>query len=148
VNKHKTTTFTSAKQDATKIYNCFGFGIRMPAQDNPKLKSLDALEIAVWLIEPVIIVEQEPVPVRKAVRFTDEPVKPRLFDREAPPRAEKSSLSVNRWKPLKADRAYDGSSVPTGFKTMFQSTSLDTIALKRRVLQRYKAVQGYEKRRK
>jgi hypothetical protein len=146
VSEHKTTTFTSAKQDATKIYNRFGFGIKTPAQVNAKPKSLDALESALLLPEPVNVVEEEPVPVRKAVRFADEPVKPRLFDREAPPRAAKSSLSVNRWKPLKTDRAYHGSSVPTGFKTMFQSTSLDTIALKRRLLQRYKAVQEHEKR--
>jgi hypothetical protein len=148
VNKHETTTFTCAKQNATKTYNCFGFGNETPARSDAKSKSLDALDVALFLPKPGNVVEPEPVPVRKAVRFAEEPVKPRLFDREAPSGAVKTSLSANRWKPLKRDRTYTGSSVSTGFKTMFQSTSLDTIALKRRVLQRYKAIQEHERRRR
>lgn len=147
--KYDTTTFTSAEQNATKTYNCFGFGIKSHAHLQAEPNSLTALDVALFQPEPVNVVRPERVVAHKAVSFDTHPVKPRLFDREAAPRAAKTSLSTNRgWAPLRTDYAYPGSSVARGFKTMFQSTSLQTIALKRRVLQRYKAVQEYEKRRK
>ena len=90
-----------------------------------------------------------PGPVRKAVRFHDSPPEPLLFNRQAPAEEVKSPLDSNAgWSPLKLNVEYSGSLQATGFKTMFESTSLQTIALKRRVLHRFKAVQQYEERHK
>lgn len=96
---------------------------------------------------PSTINTSEFVPRRKTVRFAEEPVKPLLYHREACAKDVKNLMMDDEWAPIKLNTTYGGSYQATGFDTMFMQTSLQTISVKRRVLIRFKAVQGYEKRR-
>jgi hypothetical protein len=88
-------------------------------------------------------------PARQTVRFTEDLILPVFFDSEAPPIDTCLPLDPDDdWAPLDLGTTYVGSCEATGFYSMFESTGLDTITVKRRTLHRFKAVQDYEKRRK
>ncbi|KAH5423650.1 hypothetical protein HBI32_082520 [Parastagonospora nodorum] len=96
---------------------------------------------------PALTISTTSVSTRKTVRFY-EGVKRRLYDLSGPAKGVNTPLDKRNWEPLMGGAAYPGSAIPIGFDSIFISTSLKTIALKRRVLNRFKAVQEYEKRRR
>jgi len=149
----------------TKTFNCFGFGTKPPFHITPELLTDLDIELFLSLIVksnagnarpdsgvevaglPASATTTALLPTRKTVRFHGG-VKRRLFDLDAPANGVNTPLDKRNYDPLMGGAAYPGSSVPIGFDSMFQSTSLQTVALKRRVLHRFKAVQEYEKRRR
>lgn len=152
-------------QNMTKAFNRFGFGTKSHFHMTPEL--LTDLDIELFLphifksdaseVRPDRGVEIASLPssattaalapTRKTVRF-HEGAKGRLYDLDAPAKGVNTPLDKRNYDPLMGGAAYSGSSVHIGFDSMFQSTSLQTVALKRRVLHRFKTVQEYDKRRR
>jgi hypothetical protein len=84
----------------------------------------------------------------KTVQFRDGPAQACYFDSQAPPMNSASSLAIEvEWQSLDADFPYPKSSPTAGFRTFFDQKNLQVIVLRPRVLQRFKSVQEYEKRR-
>lgn len=90
----------------------------------------------------------EPATKGKVVHFSEEPVEPLLYLREACAKDVKTLFEIgDDWTPIKRNCTYSNSSQSIGFDTMFMEIGLNSISLKRRVAIRFKAVQEYEKRR-
>jgi hypothetical protein len=126
------TTFMAAKQDFTKIFNCFGFIVKSPALPSLNSESLTVLDVELLLpdvaqaedsearpdstvdiaSQPTTANDTAPAPTRKAVRFHDG-VQRHMYDLDAPPAAVKTPLDKCDWEPQKDNIAYPGSSVPT-----------------------------------
>ncbi|EAT80111.1 hypothetical protein SNOG_12298 [Parastagonospora nodorum SN15] len=164
--KSNLTSFQAASiSRMTKVFNCFGFATKPHFHMTPG--SLTDLDVELFLPctvrtdlsearpdsgvkiapLPALTISTTSVSTRKTVRFY-EGVKRRLYDLSGPAKGVNTPLDKRNWEPLMGGAAYPGSAIPIGFDSIFISTSLKTIALKRRVLNRFKAVQEYEKRRR
>lgn len=89
--------------------------------------------------------------VRKAVQFLDGPIKPRFYDRTEPVKTKSLSsqpIVKHTWVALKGTLPCRGTPKARGFGTIFRAAGPRTVAVRPKVLMRFKSVQEYEKRRR